>query len=284
MDYSKYKISELFYPGTPKTNSISIMKKRYVLEFQRRDKDGLPCFNHISQYIASKVFDILSIPCIKGELGTFHGREVFVYKDTIPPSNTFVPYKDIAEQLMDKSENLSIYNIDNILDNISYIDDIKDKQYVYDTFFKMIVVDTILANEGRDMVSWGFFVDNDRQYNLSPIFNNSFCLFSKASEYDVSKALCRKDLPRKYIYNTESCICLECEPALLEEIIRHKEYDELKDAIKYVLDKFNIKKINKIIDNIKYISLDRKEFIKRVIEERLKLVRSIYKENYGETS
>ncbi len=283
MDYSKYKISDLFYPGTPKTNSISIMKKRYILEFQRRDKDGLPCFNHISQYIASKVYDILDIPCIKGDLGTFHGREVFVYKDTLPLGNTFVPYKDIAELLMDKVENLSIYNIDNILDNISYTDGIQDKQYVYDTFFKMMVVDTILANEGRDMVSWGFFVNDDRNYTLCPVFNNSFCLFSKASEYDISKALCRKDLPRKYIYGVESSIGLTCEPIPFEELLKHKEYDELKDAIKYVLEKFNIKKVNKIIDNIKYISLDRKEFLKRVIEERLNLVRSIYKENYGET-
>ena len=283
MDYSKYKISDLFYPGTPKINSISIMKKRYILEFQRRDKDGRPCFNHISQYIASKVFEMLNIPCIKGELGTFHGREVFVYKDTLPAQHSFVPYKDLAEQLMDKVENLSIYNIDNIIDIISYIDNIQDKQFVYDSFFKMIVVDTILANEGRDMVSWGFFVDDNRQYTLCPVFNNSFCLFSKASEYDVSKALYKKDLPRKYIYGIESSICLTCEPVPLEEILYHKEYDELKNAIKYVLDKFNVKKVNKIIDNIKYISLDRKEFLKKVIEERFNLVRSIYKENYGET-
>ena len=60
--------------------------------------------------------------------------------------------------------------------------------------------------------------------------------------------------------------------------INKMENKDCNNAIKRVFTKINIEEIKKFIDNIECISNVRKEFYKKIIEQRYKILSKVYKE------
>ena len=58
--------------------------------------------------------------------------------------------------------------------------------------------------------------------------------------------------------------------------IKQKENEECNNAIKRLFTHINIEEINKFIDSIECMSEVRKEFYKKVIEQRYDVLKKVY--------
>lgn len=79
--------------------------EEYILKFQKETPFGLR-FNHISEYLGSHIFQLLSISVQETCLGIYKGERVVACKNFIPNDAIFVPFNDVGESTLDNDKNL----------------------------------------------------------------------------------------------------------------------------------------------------------------------------------
>ena len=251
----------------------------------------------ISEYIGSKIFEIMGYDVHEVELGIFKDKLVVACKDFTEENREYRfyemnkvinKYTDDVEFTKLGIENVSFYVIlEEVLYNLDKNSDMKKVENIKERFYDMFVIDAFINNNDRHNGNWGIMTDR-KEYKLAPIYDNGNSFFPKHSldkikeilnnENKFNSVLLNGNTPFKYKdKNVDSIrvikkLSLNLEDKSAEALEFGKQ---LKEAVKRVVPKINLKAIKEVINEIpeKYNGLEimpkeMKKFYIKLLEQR----------------
>ena len=183
MDFSKYERSNRYYGGSERKIGILIGESEYMLKFQKITPFGVR-YNHISEFLGSRIFGLFDFPVQEVYLGTYEGEPVVACKNFIEQGEQFVPFNDVGESTLDRDKEVYQYSYEDIMQMLSDNTKLTDVQETISLFWDMFIVDALLGNFDRHGSNWGFIKKNNK-YRLAPIFDNGLSLFCFAGQEDL---------------------------------------------------------------------------------------------------
>ena len=171
----------------------------------------------------------------------------------------------------DKKIETELTDILNVLDenNIINIPKIKEK------FWDMFVIDSLIGNTDRHNGNWGFLVDiKTNKIEFAPIYDCGSCLNPMIDDDEIKK-LQDNDIKNLAI-NCYSCLKENGKKINYMTYIKECKNEECNKAILRVFKNIKIDEINKFIDEISCMSNERKEFYKKIIKIRYKIIQEVY--------
>ncbi len=248
----------------------------YMLKFPvlpTRNKEMSYTNGCASEYIGCHIFESIGIPVQETLMGTYtkNGKEkvVVACKDFTSSGIVLQDFASLKNTIIDSEHNGYGTELSDILRAI-------EEQQAYDPyelkewFWDIFIVDALIGNWDRHNGNWGFLyeVDSDKM-TLAPIYDCGSCLFPQADEEIMKSTLDNQEERDLRIYKIPlSGIKIEGRKINYHDFIFSLENEACNQALKRVLPKINMKKINKIIDDTPYITELQKNFYKIMLLER----------------
>jgi len=286
IDYSELPINvNMLYSGKEKKYEVEIDGYKYIMKFQKLTESG-PVYNHLSEYLCSKVIEMIGHPVHETYLGTYKGENVVIMKNFLKEGETFYSYNQLVEAAMDEEKGIPEYNFEDIQNVLESLNEDKEDLSLIEGFWEMYVIDALNGNSGRTGDNWGV-IKKGNYYSFAPLFSNSKGMYPNlntdqllentlASEKKIDMlrdALDSSDEIDKRVYkNPASAIYEYDKKSSYYDIINGFGYFDCNEALKRVVHKINIWKIEDFIDEIEGISDIRKQFYKEMYANRYKRI------------
>ena len=140
----------------------------------------------------------------------------------------------------------------------------------------MFIIDILIGNTDRHNGNWGFLLDNKtNKIEFAPIYDCGSCLNPMINDDEIEKL--KANEIKNLAINCYSCLKENGKKINYMTYIRDTKNKECDKAIIRVFKNINIDEINKFIDEVSYMSNNRKEFYKKIINERYKVIEEVYK-------
>ena len=176
----------------------------------------------------------------------------------------------------------------------------KEVPKLKERFWDMFVVDALIGNHDRNNGNWGILVNNETsEMKIAPIYDNGAAFGNKLDDEKIDKLLKDENKFKQNVYESRiSAFSLNDKNINPLKYIESLENKDLNEAIFRIVPKIDLKKIERIIDeipneynNIKVISNLQKEYYKKtlnfryekVLEPTFKKILEIEKDNGSAT-
>ena len=268
MDFSAYPLSERYYGGSEKKIGVLIGNSEYMLKFQTRTAFGLR-MNHVSEYLGCHVFELMGIPAQESYLGRYMGEEVVACKNFIGAGEQFVPFNDVGESTLDQDRERYQYEYADVMEMLRDNSKLTHVQETIAAFWQIYVIDALLGNFDRHGSNWGF-IKKDRAYSLAPVFDNGSCLFPQMTDEEEMKRIMtsREETDRRVYTFPTSQIRLMGKKSSYFEIIHSLAFSECNSALKAVMERADIRAMERLIEQVPYTSDARKDFLRHILRAR----------------
>lgn len=197
----------------------------------------------ISEYLGSKIYELLGYDVHKTELGIYNDKIVVACKDFIDANERFCDIASITNNYLDENEDIR-QNLKSSSEE-KYFVDLEELIYVFklhkipdlnERFWDMFVVDAFINNSDRHNGNWGVLVDlKNNEVKLAPIFDNGNSFFSKHDDSKLEKILqnetsfqsnvLRGKTPFKYLEHSVDAV------KVIKNLAIGKEKNEFTDEI-----------------------------------------------------
>lgn len=267
-DFSSFPLSNKEYGGSEKKIGILIENEPYMVKFQKNTPFGMR-YNHVSEYIGSRIFKLLGFDCQDTYLGTYNNKNVVACKDFVTDGYQFVPFNDVGESTIDEDKEKYQYSYEDIIILLSKNKKITNVEETISLFFDVYIVDALIGNFDRHGANWGFLKKNNK-YQLAPIFDNGSCLYpSLINEDEIKYIMNNEDEINNRIYKfPTSQIKVNNKKSSYFDVISSLKFKEVNESLKRIFPKIDLNKINLMINNIESISKLRKDFYILMINKR----------------
>lgn len=253
--------------------SVLLDGEQYMLKFP-----ALPSLNKkmsyanscISEYIGSHIFEIVGIPVQKTLLGTFwkNGKEKIVVacKDFTTPETVLQDFASLKNTIIDSENNGYGTEINDILMAIEEqqaIDPFELKKHFWDMF----IVDALIGNWDRHNGNWGFLYNGRTdEMKIAPIYDCGSSLFPQADE-GIMRAILNEPAERDARVFTIPTSGIRQNGLKINyfNFISSLAYSDCSEALKRIIPKIDLSKINAMIDETPYISDLQKSFYKTIL-------------------
>lgn len=231
----------------------------------------------ISEHIASSIFGMLGIKAQETLLGTFtvNGKEKLVCacKDFTVGGKRLLDFCSIKNTVLDSDSNGSGTELADILDAIDKQKYVSPK-VLRDHFWNMFVVDALLGNFDRHNGNWGFlYDDNTEETQIAPVYDCGSCLLPQADDKIIEKVLANEsELHARIFQFPTSAIKLNGKKINYYDFLSRTENEDVEKALKRIVPRIDMKKIDDFIDRVPGISNLQKEFYKRYMDARYELI------------
>lgn len=272
------------YKGSEKKKTLVYNGKRYLVKFpdplREKNKNISYINNAYSEYIGSKIFELIGFKTQKVILGYYKIEDkekiVCACEDFTDENNTLYEFENLTISDVDKKIDTEIIDI---IEVIKKNNNIIDEKSTIETFWKIFIVDSLIGNTDRHNGNWGFIVnENDGKLSFAPIYDNGSCLNPLLEDKEIEQYLNNETELKNIALNTYSCLKEENKKINYFHYIKSLKNKECNKALIEIYPKIDIKEINKIIDEIKCISNERKDFYKKIIKIKYKnILESAYK-------
>ena len=263
------------YNGSEKKKTMILGGKKYLVKFpdsNRSPKLKVSYINNVySEYIGSKIFELLGINTQKVELGYYIQDERKFYvcacEDFTTESTKLIEFEKLENASLDsEGEKKDLSDIKHIIELNTYnIDKTSFKNF----FWEMFIVDCLIGNTDRHNGNFGFIKNiKTEELTIAPIYDCGSCLFSTYTDEKMEEVLNNNGALRDCIKNTSSAIKYKGSKIKYTDFITKQENNDCIEALIRIYPKIEIKKINNIIDEIPCITEIRKEFYKTIIKEK----------------
>lgn len=172
------KNSRLYKGAEPKFG-ITINNKNYLVKEQKSDWD-----NVLSEYVASRFIQACGALCQNTLLAQYKGKICVLCEDFTDAHGKLKEFGSINSSF-DTERVKYDYYFNDVLHLLSRLKHI-NLDYTIMAFWRMYIMDAILANPDRHMGNWGV-CRKDGVYRLSPIYDNGASLFPRASGMLIDK-------------------------------------------------------------------------------------------------
>ena len=268
------------YKGSEKKKTLIYDGKKYLVKFpdpiREKNKNISYINNAFSEYIGSNIFKMVGFPTQNTIIGVYKYNEkekiVCACEDFTNSNKVLYEFENLALSTNpDKKIETELTDILNVLDenNIINIPKIREK------FWDMFVIDSLIGNTDRHNGNWGFLVDiKTNKIEFAPIYDCGSCLNPMIDDDEIKK-LQDNDIKNLAI-NCYSCLKENSKKINYMTYIKECKNEECHKAILRVFKNIKIDEINKFIDEISCMSNERKEFYKKIINIRYKIIKEVY--------
>lgn len=141
-------------------------------------------------------------------------------------------------------------------------------------FWDIFIVDSLIGNYDRHNGNWGILVNDEKQeMKMAPIYDCGSCLYAQLTDEQMEEILKSKTEINNRVYNRPTSTITENEKRInYYEFISSLKNQDCNDALKRIINKIDINKIEQEIDNMPMISETRRIFYKIIIKERYKII------------
>lgn len=268
------------YKGSEKKKTLIYDGKKYLVKFpdpiREKNKNISYINNAFSEYIGSNIFKMVGFPTQNTIIGVYKYNEkekiVCACEDFTNSNKVLYEFENLALSTNpDKKIETELTDILNVLDenNIINIPKIREK------FWDMFVIDSLIGNTDRHNGNWGFLLDTKtNKIEFAPIYDCGSCLNPMIDDDEIKK-LQDNDIKNLAI-NCYSCLKEKGKKINYMTYIKECKNEECNKAILRVFKNIKIDEINKFIDGISCMSNERKEFYKKIINIRYKIIKEVY--------
>ncbi len=168
----------------------------------------------LSEYIGSRIFDILGYDVHRTFLGERNDKLVvackdFAVQDILLEIRTIKNYanKELAELLEEafpETESKHLVNLEELLLHLKHNPILKHVGGIEARFWEQAVVDIYINNNDRNNGNWGILRDMEGADFLAPVFDNGGCLQTKISEIKIASILANEHEAIKNACNTQT--------------------------------------------------------------------------------
>ena len=267
------------YKGSEKKKTLIYNNNKYLVKFpnpiMKKNKNISFTNNTLSEYIGSNIFKIVGFKTQNTILGnyTYNGKDKIVCacEDFTDENNVLYEFESLALSTNpDKKIGTEISDIMEVIEENKMIDSETTKQ----KFWDMFVIDSIIGNTDRHNGNWGFLLNkNTGTVTFSPIYDCGSCLNPMLEDTEIEK-FTETELKNLAI-NCYSCLRDNGKKINYMTYIKEMKNQECNNAIKRLFANIDIDKIENFIDNIECMTDIRKEFYKRIINQRYAIIKNI---------
>lgn len=267
-DYSKYKKTPVMFSGAEKKFEIIIDGHRYIVKFQKNSEVGLT-YNYVSEYLGSHIFQSVGIPVQETFLGTYDGKNVVVMKNFLEPEDALVAFNGVGESSLERDKELYQYTYEDITAMLTENMKSTNVSETIERFWDMFIVDALIGNFDRHGGNWGF-IKRDNKYRIAPVYDNGSSLYPKLNtDEKIAEVLASQEEIDKRIYQfPTSHIKVKNRKSSYFEVVSSLQFEACNEALKRIVPRIDLERINKIIDEIEEISELRKQFYKTMLQQR----------------
>ena len=267
-DYSKYEKTPVMFSGAEKKFEIIIDGHRYIVKFQKNSEVGLT-YNYVSEYLGSHIFQSIGIPVQETFLGTYDGKNVVVMKNFLEPEDALVAFNGVGESSLERDKELYQYTYEDITAMLTENMKSTNVTETIERFWDMFIVDALIGNFDRHGGNWGF-IKRDNKYRIAPVYDNGSSLYPKLNtDEKIAEVLASQEEIDKRIYQfPTSHIKVKNGKSSYFEVISSLQFEACNEALKRIVPRIDLERINRIIDEIEEISELRKQFYKTMLQQR----------------
>ena len=268
IDFSKYELNGMYYGGSERKEGITIDGEDYMIKFQKQTAFGKRN-NHISEFIGSHIFELCGFETHKTYLGYKDGEEVVACKDFNLPDKQFVPFNDVGESTLDQDKETYQYDYEDIMQMLRDNSKLTNVQETISMFWRIYIMDALLGNFDRHGANWGFIKENN-SYRLAPVFDNGSCLFPNLVDENEMRVIIESDeeTDKRVFKFPTSQVKLNGKKSSYFEVINSLQFEECNDALRYVMSKLDMEKIENLIDETPLITEIQKRVYKHMLNAR----------------
>ena len=267
-DYSKYEKTPVMFSGAEKKFEIIIDGHRYIDKFQKNSEVGLT-YNYVSEYLGSHIFQSIGIPVQETFLGTYDGKNVVVMKNFLEPEDALVAFNGVGESSLERDKELYQYTYEDITAMLTENMKSTNVAETIERFWDMFIVDALIGNFDRHGGNWGF-IKRDNKYRIAPVYDNGSSLYPKLNtDEKIAEVLASQEEIDKRIYQfPTSHIKVKNRKSSYFEVISSLQFEACNEALKSIVPRIDLERINRIVDEIEEISELRKQFYKTMLQQR----------------
>ena len=269
------------YKGSEKKKTLIYNGKKYLVKFpdpiREKNKNLSYINNAFSEYIGSNIFKMIGFETQNTILGkyNYNGKEKIVCacEDFTSDDSELFEFEGLALSTNpDKKIDTELSDIIDVIEECKMINSSDTKL----KFWKMFVVDALIGNTDRHNGNWGFLVNKKtKKVTFAPIYDCGSCLNPMIEDKEI-ESLNDTELKNLAI-NCYSCLKEDGKKINYMAYIRSMKNDNCNDAVKKIFLQININQIKEFIDEISYISEERKAFYLNIIEQRYNIIKTVYK-------
>lgn len=269
------------YKGSEKKKTLIYNGKKYLVKFpdpiREKNKNISYINNAFSEYIGSNIFKMIGFETQNTILGkyNYNGKEKIVCacEDFTSDDSELFEFEGLALSTNpDKKIDTELSDIIDVIEECKMINSSDTKL----KFWKMFVVDALIGNTDRHNGNWGFLVNKKtKKVTFAPIYDCGSCLNPMIEDKEIERL---NDTELKNLaINCYSCLKEDGKKINYMVYIRSMKNDNCNDAVKEIFLQININQIKEFIDEISYISEERKAFYLNIIEQRYNIIKTVYK-------
>lgn len=286
IDFTNCKEELNEYSGSEKKKTLIYNNHKYLVKFPdpvREKKKNISYINNaFSEYIGSKIFELIGFKTQKVILGTFNYNNkekiVCACEDFTDDNNELYEFENIALSYnVDKKNDTELSDIMSVIEGNSVV----DSKTTSVNFWNMFIVDALIGNTDRHNGNWGFIKNRkNKEITLSPVYDCGSCL-NPMLEDDQIEVLDNKEI-KNLSLNCYSCIKENSNKINYMEFIKSCHNKYCNEAVLNIYPKIDIDKINNFISSIECISDVRKTFYKSLINNRYQIIKKTYEKLKGD--
>lgn len=269
------------YGGNDKKEKIIYNNENYLLKFRNPNKKKSDLFssesnNIFSEYICCHIIESIGLSVQETHLGTYNGEYVVACKDFTSPGVSLANFVDLSNSFISDSKLKPHPELNAILKCYEERFNADSSHPYRQHFWDLFIVDSLLGNFDRHAGNWGFLI-NERTAKIepSPIYDCGSCLYPSLAEHSLKDIiLSDKEVEDRIFIFPSSSICLNGMKINYFNFISSLENTECTEALLRVYPKISMEKINQIINETPIISETRKDFYKRMLNERYEKILS----------
>ncbi len=248
----------------------------YMLKFPvppSRNKEMSYTNGCVSEYLGSHIFETVGIPAQETLLGIFrkNGKEkvVVACKDFTTDDTVLQDFASLKNTIIDSEHNgygTELSDIMTAIEEQQLIDPAQLKKH----FWNVFIVDALIGNWDRHNGNWGFLYNRKTdEISPAPIYDCGSCLFPQADEKIMQSTLtdpAERDL--RVFQIPLSGIKVGGEKINYFDFISSLKNKDCNEALKRILPRIDMKRINDLIDGTPFITDLQKTFFKTILAER----------------
>lgn len=227
----------------------------------------------ISEYIGCQIFKSVGIPVQETMLGTYTSKGktkiVVACKDFTSPGITLQDFASLKNRIIDSERNGYGTDLEDVLAAMEEQTSI-DAATLKTRFWDMFIVDALIGNWDRHNGNWGFLYNaNTDEVSLAPVFDCGSSLYPQADEEIMQAVLSDKNELNHRIFDIPlSAITYNGKKINYFKFLTAGEFPDCNEALKRIVDRIDMKKIDAIIDSTPSITEIQKDFYKTMLSAR----------------
>ena len=279
MDFSNCKriINKAYSGANGKKISVLFEGKQYMLKFPPSGYNKPTELSYtnscFSEHIGSNIFNICGIKAQNTMLGKYEiNRKIKIVcacEDFTAEGSILYDFCSIKNTIIDSEHEGAGTELIDILETIEK-QQFLNSEYLLQFFWDMFIIDALIGNFDRHNGNWGFLYNPlEHVSEIAPVFDCGSCLLPQADEKVMDKVLSNEDELNSRIYRfPTSAIHYNGKKINYYDFLCSMINEDCNIALKRMLTKIDLSRINSFIDNDYYLTEKQKTFYKYYIQQR----------------